>query len=190
MFPHADFMSRLQTDNGLIEGGKHLVRHLSDLTDVFCDGAAFATALQVDNPIVYTVSSLDRTAGEGELHCGLGMILPGRIGNEYFLTRGHLHAWRPAAEYYIGLSGTGIMLLEGADGSDARWCELLPHTVVHVPGNTAHRTINTGDTPLTYLGVYSAEAGHDYTSIAGRNFRQVVVWTPDGPKVIDRKECR
>ena len=31
--------------------------------------------------------------------------------------------------------------------------------------------MNTGNVPLTYLGVYPAKAGHDYAAIAGRNFR-------------------
>ena len=43
---------------------------------------------------------------------------------------------------------------------------LTPESAVYVPGHTAHRTINTGDMPLTYLGIYPARAGHDYGVIA------------------------
>jgi len=40
--------------------------------------------------------------------------------------------------------------------------------------------------PLTYLGVYPAEAGHDYGAIATQNFRQVVVMANGEPVVLDR----
>ena len=63
---------------------------------------------------------------------------------------------------------------------------LQERTVVYVPGHTAHRTINTGDGPLIYLGVYPAAAGHDYGAIAERNFRKVVVEREGRPVMLDR----
>jgi glucose-6-phosphate isomerase len=85
--------------------------------------------------------------------------MPGKIGDEYFLTKGHLHAWRPAAEFYFGLSGEGVMLLEDEATGESRLVPLRPHHAVYVPGHTAHRTVNTGAVPLTYLGVYPARPG-------------------------------
>ena len=38
----------------------------------------------------------------------------------------------------------------------------------YVPGHTGHRTANVGDTPLSYIGVYPARAGHDYGTSRGR----------------------
>jgi glucose-6-phosphate isomerase len=67
------------------------------------------------------------------------------------------------------------MLLEGDDGGESRMVLLRPNSIVYVPGHTAHRTINIGDEPLAYLGVYPARAGHDYGVLAERNFRSVVV---------------
>jgi glucose-6-phosphate isomerase len=32
----------------------------------------------------------------------LGVLMPGKVGAEYFMTKGHIHAWRPAAEVYLG----------------------------------------------------------------------------------------
>jgi glucose-6-phosphate isomerase len=182
----AEVMARLNIDQGTIDGGDHVVRRLGDLAGVFANRTAYDEALRNGNPVVYTVSSLQQSSGEGELHCGLGTILPGRIGQEFFMTRGHIHAYRPAAEYYVGLRGKGIMLLEQETGEGAEWCELLPDCLVHVPGNTAHRTVNTGDGPLVYLGIYPATAGHDYAAIGPRNFKNVVVATAQGPRVINR----
>jgi glucose-6-phosphate isomerase len=150
-------------------------RRLLDLKGVFADEDAFQQAVATgDNPLIYTVASVTPADGPGQLHYGIGKIMPGRIGDEYYMTKGHYHSWRPAAEFYIGLTGEGMMLLEDEATGASQAVPLIPNHVVYVPGYTAHRTMNTGDIPLTYLGVYPAEAGHDYGAIATRNFRQVV----------------
>ena len=113
--------------------------------------------------------------------------MPGKVGAEYHLTRGHLHAWREAAEIYIGLTGNGLMLLEGEGGADAA-VPLTANSIVYVPGHTAHRTVNIGTEPLRYLGIYHAKAGHDYAAIAQNNFRQVVIEQGGQPTVLQRKD--
>jgi len=45
------------------------------------------------NSLVYSVAAVEPAYGEGDLHCGLGLLMPGRIGPEYFMTRGHLHGY-------------------------------------------------------------------------------------------------
>jgi glucose-6-phosphate isomerase len=183
-----DLIRRLDLATGTIEGCPTIERTLRDLRGVFADSRAYESSLQEGNPVIYRVSTMQPGAGPGELHCGLGVLMPGRVGNEYFMTRGHLHSWRPAAEFYIGLKGHGIMLLEDESGRASVWCNLLPESLVHVPGATAHRTVNTGDEPLVYLGVYPSDAGHDYGTLVTRNFRLVVVAGPRGPEVISRRD--
>ena len=168
-------LSRLNPATGEIAGAPMVKRHLSDLRGCFADGAAFEAALAKNNPLLYTVASFTPADGDGDLHYGVGFIMPGKIGGEYFMTKGHPHAWRSAAEFYFGLSGKGVMLLEDEVTGESRMVELRPNRVVYVPGHTAHRTMNVGRTPLTYLGVYPAKAGHDYGAIAKNNFRCVVV---------------
>ncbi len=163
------------TVKGTLQGGSVTTRRLSDLRGVFADVEAYEHELNADDAVIYTVESLEPGDGQGDLHFGIGRIMPGRVGNEYYMTKGHLHRWREAAEVYIGLSGTGIMLLEDEAGSESRSLPLAPNLIVYVPGYVAHRTINTGSEPLVYLGVFPAQAGHDYGAIAGRNFRMVVV---------------
>ncbi len=177
---------RLDLERGVIEGGVTIQRRLSDLRGCFADEAAYAAALAQGDPVIYTVSTIGPVPGEGRLHGALGMITPGRVGAEYHLTRGHLHAWRLAAEIYLGLRGQGVMLLEDEATGESEMVPLLPHSAVYVPGFTAHRTINTGDEPLVYLGIYPAEAGHDYEAVAKRNFRQVVVAVNGRPALLDR----
>lgn len=177
---------RIDPVQGTIEGGHGSERRLSDLVDAFLDADAASERAASDNPVVYRVSTLEGPQIEGALSIGVGWLAPGTVGQEYFLTRGHFHAWRPAAEFYLGLSGEGAMVLESDEGD--RVVRLAAGEVVYVPGDTAHRTVNTGDTPLVYAGIYPALAGHDYGSIAETNFRQVVLASPDGPRVALRTE--
>ena len=67
------------------------------------------------------------------------------------------------------------MLLENETTGESKLLSQVPDSLVYVPGFTAHRTINIGDVPLTYLGIYPADAGHDYKAIAARNFGKLVI---------------
>lgn len=174
------------TQAGTIAGAPQVVRRLRDLQGVFADTAGYAAALAAGDPVVYTVASIEAFSGPGQLHYGLGTLMPGRVGAEYYCTKGHLHAWRPAAEVYIGLAGAGAMLLEHEQGGATRLEPLGAGKIVYVPGHTAHRTINTGDAPLVYLGVYDATAGHDYAPIAARNFRSLLVAAEGRPSLVER----
>ena len=167
--------STLNLDTGAVAGTPVTERHLANLRGSFADAGAYVEALARGNPLLYTVSTVAPAAGDGQLHYGLGRLMPGRIGAEYFMTRGHLHSRREAAEVYVGLRGEGCLLLEDERTGESRLLPLRADSVVYVPGHTAHRTINTGTEPLVYLGVYPAQAGHDYATIASRNFKCVVV---------------
>jgi len=169
-----------------IEGAVFSERRLSDLSGYFADEDAYRRCLQDGNPVLYRVYSLEQWTGEGDLAYGFGVLMPGKVGREYFFTKGHYHAWRPAAEVYIGLSGSGFMLLEDETTHESRLLSLTVNSVVYVPGCTAHRTINVGSTPLTYIGVYPARAGHDYGSIERDNFRKVLIELNGEPHLMDR----
>jgi glucose-6-phosphate isomerase len=150
-------------------------RRLSDLRGCFADSAAFEARLAADDSVVYEVTAVEPAHGDGQLHYGLGILHPGKIGGEYFMTKGHYHSHRPAAEVYIGLSGEGVMLLEEEFTGESRMVPLHKNCAVYVPGHTAHRTMNTGSVPLLYLGIYPANAGHDYGTISQQNFRHMVI---------------
>lgn len=163
-------------------------RHLSDLRGCFADPAAYELALAEGDRLLYEVTTVEPAHGDGQLHYGLGILYPGKIGNEYHLTKGHLHTHRPAAEIYVGLQGEGAMLLEDEATHLSRLVRLAAGCVVYVPGHCAHRTMNTGSDPLVYLGIYPANAGHDYRPIAERNFRQILVDRGGTPTLVDRPD--
>lgn len=190
MLDFDQLLSRYNPATGELAGAKATERHLADLRGCFADSVAFEAELATSNPLLYRVASAEPSHGEGDLHYGVGCIMPGKIGGEYFLTKGHLHAWRPAAEFYFGLSGEGVMLLEDEATGESRMVPLRPHQAVYVPGRTAHRTVNIGAAPLTYLGVYPAKAGHDYRTIAKTNFRHVVVELDGRPAMIERTDSK
>jgi glucose-6-phosphate isomerase, archaeal len=183
------FLSQFNPETGEINGLLPKVRKLDSLKGYFVDTAAFERSLQQGNPVIYAVTSVEPASGDGQLHYGLGKLMPGKIGPEYYFTAGHFHAYRPAAEFYIGLSGEGLMLLQDEVSGATVVQPLKPNLVVYVPGSTAHRTVNCGSVPLTYLGVYPALAGHDYGIIAQKNFNQVVIEVDGQPVVMDRQEA-
>ncbi len=171
---------------GELAGAAMTKRHLSDLRGCFADATAYQAACAAGNPLVYTVAAVEPGHGEGDLHYGIGLIMPGKIGNEYYMTKGHFHAWRPAAEFYFGLTGEGVLLLEDEATGESRMVPLRPNQAVYVPGHTAHRTMNTGAVLLTYQGVYPAGAGHDYGAIASKNFQCMVIEKNGKPVMVVR----
>lgn len=169
-----------------IKGADRTERRLSDLKGFFADTKKYNQALKKNNPIVYHVQNICPADGEGDLHYGLGTLMPGKIGSEYYFTKGHLHSWREAAEVYIGLQGDGLMLLEEEETGKTKIFPLQKNDIVYVPGCVAHRTVNCGTIPLKYLGIYPAKAGHDYGAIADRNFYSVIAEIDGNPKLIGR----
>jgi glucose-6-phosphate isomerase, archaeal len=181
-----DLQVAFQTDTARLGDRPLTERKLSDLRGSFHDAAAYEAALAAGDPLLYSVASVEPASGDGQLHYGLGILYPGKIGDEYFLTRGHYHSHRPAAEVYIGLKGKGLMLLEDESTGESRTAPLGEGAIVYVPGHTAHRTMNTGSEPLVYIGVYPSNAGHDYGAIAKKNFRMVVVEREGRPVMLPR----
>ena len=111
------------------------------------------------------------------------MIEPGRVGREYFMTKGHVHARRDRAEVYVGLGGRGLLILESPAGEVAT-LEMRPGASAYVPPHWAHRTVNTGAEPFSFLAVYPADAGYDYGTIAERGFASIVVERDGAPALI------
>ena len=179
-------LGRFDAEAGTLAGASRVERRLSDLKGVFLDEAAYAAACAEGDRVVYSVEAVEPGTGDGDLHYGVGLIQPGRIGREYFMTKGHLHRWREAAEIYIGLCGRGVMLLEDEATGESRMLPLEPGMAVYVPGHTGHRTANVGDKPLSYIGVFPARAGHDYGAYADRNFRFAIVDEGGEPRMIRR----
>lgn len=156
-------------------------KFLADLDGLYRDAEAFAAARATDSGApVYWVESSDTEPGPGGLIIGLSVLEPGRIGDEYAMTRGHIHANHEYAELYSCLAGHGVMLLETIDGSSEA-VELREGEAVYVPGHWVHRSVNVGDERFVTLFCYGTAAGQDYGIIerAG-GMKTLIVATEDG----------
>jgi glucose-6-phosphate isomerase len=142
-------------------------KRLGDMAGVYRDDAAYREALAERGAdfLVYRVEEHRNVDGEGALIIGTSTLQPGRYGDEFAMTRGHLHAKADRAELYYCLSGTGVMLLETLDGRSEA-LPMRPGEAVHVPGHWVHRSVNVGDEPFVTLFCYGADAGQDYELIA------------------------
>jgi len=146
------------------------------LTGLFADQAAWAV-LPADTPI-YTVAMLPAPHQDGELLTGVTHLYPGRVGREFYMTRGHFHQRREQAEYYFGLRGRGLLLLQQA--GDCLLEHVFPGSVHYIPPYTAHRLINNGSGTLSALAVWSAVAGHDYQTLQPHGFDVRIMADGDG----------
>lgn len=141
-------------------------KRLRDLDGLYGQAAAFNAALQGDaDRVVYEVTEFRPGESSGDLIFGVTRMEPGRIGDEFFLTRGHLHARADRPEIYIGEAGRGVMLLESLAG-ETRTVEIVPRSICYVPPYWIHRSVNVGQQPLVMTFCYPSDAGQDYGIIA------------------------
>lgn len=151
-------------------------KRLSDMDGLYADSDAFSAALsqgddqqggnrQGGDRIVYTVEDVRPQASAGDLIFGTTFMEPGRIGDEFFMTRGHVHATANRPETYYGESGEGLMLMEAPDG-EVSILEVRPRVMVYVPPLWIHRSVNTSDAPLVMSFCYPVDSGQDYEVIA------------------------
>lgn len=157
-------------------------RTLSNMKGMYADVAAFEAALKANDELVYEFYELKLPETPGDLLFGSSIVYPGKVGNEYFMTKGHFHAILDTSEVYYCLSGKGYMLMESPEGDwDAK--PMTPGEAVYVPKRYAHRSINTGNERLVTFFVFRADAGHDYGTIEANGYRKLIV-EKDGEPVI------
>ena len=121
----------------------------------------------------------------GVLSFGCSILNPGKVGDEYYFTKGHFHAILETGEVYYCLSGHGYMLLENQEG-DWSAQELTAGQTVYVPPCYAHRSVNVSpDQPFVTFFVYRSDAGHNYGAIETRGFRKLLVERNGQPTIID-----
>jgi glucose-6-phosphate isomerase, archaeal len=151
------------------------------MADAYRDKAAVRSLLAGGDPVIYTGFDANVPFEAGHLVFRTTIISPGTVGSEFFMTKGHHHN-RDSAELYVGMSGEGIMIMESRDGEFAHE-RLTPSAAVYVPPGWAHRTVNTGSGPLSFLAVYYGDAGHDYESIEKSGFVMRVHRGEAGPEL-------
>ena len=134
---------------------------------------------------MYEFHGLDLPQTPGDLAFGCSILNPGKVGDEYWFTKGHFHTILETGEVYYCLKGHGYMLLENPEG-DWSAQELLPGSALYVPPRYAHRSINVDDKEqLITFFVYRADAGHDYGTIETKGYRKLLVERDGKPTIID-----
>jgi glucose-6-phosphate isomerase, archaeal len=156
------------------EYDNHIQRHLSSLKGQYHDQGAFQEMLDKEDTLLYEVYELKRPEEVGELLHGVSIVHPGKVGDEYFMTKGHFHSVLDTAEVYFTLQGSGYMVMENPQGE---WAveELSAGRVLYVPPCWAHRSVNIGNEDLIMFFVYPGNAGHDYGTIEKQGFRKLIL---------------
>jgi glucose-6-phosphate isomerase, archaeal len=173
---------RLAPDDGALHGSDgRYEKRLRDLSGLYQDADAFEALLAADDGSpVYWVENSQSEEGPGGLITGLSILEPGKVGDEYYMTRGHLHVKADRSELYVGVAGRGVMLLDTLDGQ-SQAIEMLPGEAVYVPGYWVHRSVNVGTERFATMFCFAADAGQDYEIIArAGGMKQLVVADGEG----------
>jgi glucose-6-phosphate isomerase, archaeal len=171
-------------DENLSEYDNHIVRRLSAMQGQYLDAQAFEAMLTQD-PVLYEVYEIKRPELAGELMNGITIVHPGKVGEEYFMTKGHFHTVLDTAEVYYCLKGEGAMVMETLEGE---WSveELHSGRVLYVPPRWAHRSVNTSlREDLVMFFIYPANAGHDYGTIEQQGFRKLILERDSRVQIVD-----
>lgn len=165
-------------------------RYLSNMKGMYADDEAYAKQLAEKDDLVYEFHEMGVPEHSGDLAFGASITYPGKVGNEYYMTKGHFHTILETAEVYYCMGGHGYMLLENPEG-DWSAQELTPGKVVYVPKRYAHRSINVSATePLFTFFVFRSDAGHDYGTIETKGYRKLMVEIEGKPQIIDNPKWK
>ncbi len=163
----------------------HIQRKLSNMKGQYLNHEAYEAMLSEKDLLLYQVYELERPQIEGELLHGISIVHPGKVGNEFFMTKGHYHTVIDTAEIYYTLKGQGYMVMETPEG-DCAVEELKAGSILYVPPRWAHRSVNTSsEENLVMFFAYPGNAGHDYGTIETQGFRKLVVEKDGKPEIVD-----
>ena len=171
-------------ETGISEGTVSSKRYLSNLKGMVTNEAALEEMIKKENALVYEFYEMGVPAHPGDLAFGTSICYPGKIGDEYFMTKGHFHDILDTAEVYLCLGGRGLILMENPEG-DCSYEVLTPGKMAYVPKRYAHRSVNIGREPFVQFYTFRADAGHDYGTIETKGFRKLVVERDGDFAVID-----
>ena len=149
-------------------------RKVSDLAKMFSDKAAIEDILRRGDRLVYEIRYYPFFTSNSDMALGTTIIFPGKVGNEYHMTKGHFHEREDQPEVYHCVQGEGVLQMMTREGEyvSAPW---KADTITHIPPQYAHRVVNTGTFPLVFVAVFHVAAGHEYGPIEHRGFRYKVV---------------
>jgi len=178
------FLLDFALSTGKSGGATPAKRRLSQMKDMYHDAEAAKRLAEDGDPLVYEFYELGAPDDAGDLAFGTSIVYPGKVGDEYFMTKGHFHTVLETAEVYYCLAGSGGMLIENPEG-DTSYHALSPGQAIYVPKRYAHRSVNTGAEALVTFFVFRGDAGHDYGTIETMGYRKLVVDRDGIPTLVD-----
>ena len=92
------FATTLSFAGRKITPSQKIERRLSHMQGMYQDVAETETILRRDDPLIYEVYAVDVPEEEGQLLHSLTVLYPGRVGDEYYMTKGHFHVAMDTAE--------------------------------------------------------------------------------------------
>lgn len=160
------------------------VRGASVMRGYYKDAAALEKLISEGNDPPHYETYEKRVPEEyGHLLFCVSKIQPGLVGDEFFMTKGHYHTRVNTGEIYFCLQGRGTMVMKTPDGHfNAQ--SMTRGSIVYVPPYWAHRSVNTGNEPLTMFCVWPGDAGHNYADIEKEGFPRRV-FRRDGHEIIE-----
>lgn len=120
--------------------------HYSDMAD------RFVSEIDKDE-LIYTVSDHGNFT--------LTSISPGKIGDELYRTKGHVHV-NGEYEMYRGIEGMGKIVQILPDGTVLE-NKLWPDDRVEIEPYAYHYAVNTGDTAFKFVTLFANNVEKDYT---------------------------
>ena len=189
---HLSIIKRTAVEINLVNfelSGKPVInqtRRLKDIAPIFKDQEALKS--MSPEMLCYTVQLFFPVpeGTPGALGFGNTFIYPGKVGNEYIMTKGHFHSKGKSSEFYWGVQGKGILIM--MDRERNTWAEeMYPGSLHYIGENIAHRVANTGDTILIFGASWTSDAGHDYETIAKDGFSARLLEIDGEPVLVSEK---
>ncbi|MBA7557595.1 Glucose-6-phosphate isomerase [subsurface metagenome] len=90
------------------------------------------------------------------------------------MTKGHFHKKKDTAEIYLTLKGRGKLVMQTPE-QKSRILDMEEGSVSYIPPCWAHKTVNIGNEPLIFFGVYRGDAGHNYGTIEKKGMAVIIV---------------
>lgn len=176
--------------SGLSPDVKPIQRRLSQMKGMFADERCRAEMQAKEDVLVYEFYDMHVPEKAVEVAYGTSITYPGKVGDEYFMTKGHFHTVLETAEVYFCIRGHGYMLMESPEG-EVEAQEMKAGGAVYVPGRYAHRSINISvREPLVTFFAFRGDAGHDYGTVESKGFRKLIVEKNGKPAIVDNPKWK
>ncbi len=150
------------------------IRKLSNMKGMFWDRESEARILEKEDPVIYSFSEKVLPEEPGHLQIAMTSINPGKVGEEYYMTKGHYHKLAQTSEVYLGLEGEGCLLMQTVEGNFSS-IDIRPGVLAYIPPYWGHRMVNTGESPFIFFAVYPGDAGHNYGDIEKTGFAKILL---------------